>query len=287
MSMPAHRRDHARAHADALSSYLGEIRAYRLLSRAEETALARRIHAGDAQALNRLVCGNLRFVVSIAKKYHQSHAALSDLINEGNLGLIRAAERFDETKGVRFISYAVWWIRQAIAQAMSEYAHVVHVPLSRVAVAHHIGRHANRLRQRLGREPTDSEIAEGLNLSDREITNTRAITRSTVSLDARVGAGDGSELLELLADDAAAATDRDAEAETEKCIELALHRLRPRDERVLRLYFGLGSGEPMTLEEIAARYGITRERVRQIKDRALAHIRRSDLSAALYSLRDR
>jgi RNA polymerase primary sigma factor len=271
-----------------LSSYLSDIRAYHLLSAEEEAELAKRIHAGDGEALDRLVCANLRFVVSIAKRYHPSRVTLSDLINEGNLGLIRAAERFDETKGVKFISYAVWWVRQAIAQAMAQHEHVVRVPLSRTVAAQQVGRRANALRHTLGREPTEAEIAAELDLTDGEVSSTLAISRSAVSLDAPVGTDDGSALCELLADDSAVPTDQEAaEGDAEDFVESALQQLNPREQEVLRLYFGLGPGEPMTLEAIGAKYGITRERVRQIKDRALGRIRRSDLSAALQSLRDR
>ena len=248
MPMQALRREHAQSRNDSLTCYLNEIRAYPLLTRAEEAELAQRIRANDADALNQLVCANLRFVVSVAKKYHQPHVALADLINEGNLGLIRAAERFDDAKGVKFISYAVWWVRQAIVQSLAGQAHVIRVPLGRAGI----------------------------------------VQRPTVSLDAPAGAEDGAGLSELLADDDSAPTDHEAaEADAESCIEAALHQLRPRDQAVLRLYFGLGPGNPMTLEEIGAIYGITRERVRQIKDHALARIRRSELSSALQSLRDR
>lgn len=287
MTMPALRREFVSSQGDSLTHYLTEIRAYPLLTRAEEAALAKRIRAGDTDALNELVCANLRFVVSVAKKYYQPHVALADLVNEGNLGLIRAAERFDESKGVKFISYAVWWVRQAIVQALTEHANIIRVPLSRATVVHRIGRRTNALRHTLGREPTEAEIAEELDLSDQELASTLAITRSTVSLDAPNGSDDGAGLSELLADDDGTPTDQEAaEADAGNCIEAALHQLRPRDQSVLRLYFGLGPGDPMTLEEIGALYGITRERVRQIKDHALARIRHSDLSSALRSLRD-
>ena len=288
MAKPALHRERMSSRDDSLSYYLNEIRAYPLLTRVEEGALARRIRAGDLDALNALVCGNLRFVVSLAKKYHQPHVALADLINEGNLGLMRAAQRFDERKGVKFISYAVWWVRQAIVQALAEHANVVRVPFSRASVIQRIGRQTNALRHSLGREPTEAEIGDELDLSDQEVASTLAMTRSTVSLDAPNGIDDGAGLLELLADDDGVPTDHEAaETDAEGCIEAALCLLRPREQSVLRLYFGLGSGEPMTLEAIGSGYGITRERVRQIKDRALAHIRRSELSGALRSLRDR
>jgi RNA polymerase primary sigma factor len=288
MSASALRPDDTTSRGNSLTRYLSEIRAFPLLTRAEESALAKRIRAGDAEAWNALVCANLRFVVSVAKKYQHQHVPLADLVNEGNLGLMRAAERFDESRGVKFISYAVWWVRQAMAQALAEHANVVRVPLSRAAIVQRIGRRSNVLRHALGREPTDAEIADALDLTGQDVASTLAITRATVSLDAPSDGGDGSALLEVLADDAGAPTDRDvAEADAEDCIESALHQLRPREQAVLRLYFGLGDGEPMTLEEIGAGYGITRERVRQIKDRALARIRRSDLSAALQSLRNR
>ena len=273
---------------DSLTTYLNEIRAYPLLTRGDEVALAHRIHAGDALALERLVCSNLRFVVSVAKKYQEQGLPLADLINEGNLGLMRAAEKFDESKGVRFISYAVWWIRQAIVQSVADHAHIVRVPLSRTNVLRRFGRRANALRQELGREPTQREVAAALDIKDARIVGGPiAIAPSCVSLDDPAGETDGNRLLDYLRDDATAPPDRDATDDNlTTSVEAALAGLRVRDALVLRLHFGLDSGESMTLEDIGRQLGITRERVRQIKEHALSRLRKSSCATALASLCD-
>ena len=184
----------------SLDQYLRDISAYPLISREEEAELARRIRTGDQDALDKLVRSNLRFVVSVAKKYQNQGVSLSDLINEGNLGLIRAAHKFDETKGIKFISYAVWWIRQAILQALAEQSRIVRVPLNRAGTLHRIGKRANTLLQELGREATHAEIAEGMDITEEEVAKTMSISQVHLSLDAPLTPGEDNRLLDYLPD---------------------------------------------------------------------------------------
>jgi RNA polymerase primary sigma factor len=258
----------------SLDQYLKEISAYPLLKREDEVDLAQRIRTGDEEALDKLVRSNLRFVVSVAKKYQNQGVALGDLINEGNLGLIRAAHKFDETKGIKFISYAVWWIRQAILQALAEQSRIVRVPLNRAGALHRIGKRSSSLFQELGREPTVDELANELDLSHDEIQRTLAISQSHLSLDAPLTPGEDNRLLDYLPDQFSPGPD-DETYDRALCdtIEEALGTLKEREAKILRLYFGLEGKEPMTLEEIGAVLGITRERVRQIKEKALVRLR--------------
>ena len=287
--MPRRTEGRTRAHpADSLATYLREIKSYPLLSRAEESELGRRIRAGDGDAFESLVCSNLRFVVSIAKRYQHHGVPLADLIDEGNLGLIRAASRYNETKGAKFISYAVWWVRQAIVQAVADHGHAVRVPLSRAGTLYRIGRHASALRQGLGREPRADELAEDLEMSEEEVAVTIPISRRAVSLDAPVGDGSEMTLLDYLPDDLAAPPDTDATTDNlADSVDSALAALPPREAHVLRMYFGFEHGDPVTLEGIGEKLGVTRERVRQIKDRALWRIRNSSAAPALASFRER
>lgn len=279
-------RDHTTA--DSLTAYLDEIRAFPLLSREEEGELARRIRTGDRAALDRLVCCNLRFVVSVAKKYQHQGVSLIDLVNEGNLGLMRAAERFDDAKGVKFISYAVWWVRQAVIQAIAEHGHAVRLPVARAGTLYRLGRQAEALRQELGREPTQGEIAAGLEPADADVATAIPFLRSTISLDAPTGESEDGNLFDYLSDNTAPTPDRDStEHNLADAVQSALAHLRPRDARILRLYFGFDGEEPMTLEAIGSLLGITRERVRQLRDKALSKLRRSQTGAVLSSLRDR
>ncbi len=258
----------------SLDYYLRDISVFPLITREQEAALAVRIRAGDQEALDALVRANLRFVVSVAKKYQNQGVSLSDLVNEGNLGLIRAAHKFDETKGIKFISYAVWWIRQAILQALAEQSRIVRVPLNRAGALHRISRRAGALRQELGREATHAEIAEGTDLTEAEVAQTLAISHTHLSLDAPLGAGDDTRLLDYLADEDRATPEEQAiERALTEAVTESLSALKERECRILRLYFGLDGDEPMTLEEIGARLGITRERVRQIKEKALSRLR--------------
>jgi RNA polymerase primary sigma factor len=267
-----------------LDQYLRDISAYPLISRADEARLAVEIRAGDEEALNELVRANLRFVVSVAKKYQNQGVSLSDLINEGNLGLMRAAKRFDETKGIKFISYAVWWIRQAILQALAEQSRIVRVPLNRAGDLHRIGKRAATLLQDLGREPTYLEIAEGLGISEEEVSRTMAISHISLSLDAPMTPGEDNSLIDHLADTNRLLPDEEAfEKALIECVQQSLLILKPREGRVLRMYFGLDGDEPMTLEVIGDVLGVTRERVRQIKDRALLKLRHHSRKRALES----
>ena len=262
----------------SLDQYLRDISAYPLIDREEEVRLAQRIRLNDQSALDKLVRSNLRFVVSVAKKYQNQGVALSDLINEGNLGLIRAAHKFDETKGIKFISYAVWWIRQAILQALAEQSRIVRVPLNRAGTLHRIGKRANALLQELGREPTHEEITE------EEVAKTISISQTHLSLDAPLTPGEDNKLLDYLPDNLNPTPDElTFEKALTEAIEESLSSLKEREAKILRLYFGLDGQEPMTLEEIGSLLGITRERVRQIKEKALSRLRHVSRARALES----
>ncbi len=268
----------------SLDQYLREISRYPLITREEEVVLAQAIKTGSEEALDKLVRSNLRFVVSVAKKYQNQGVSLSDLINEGNLGLIRAAHKFDETKGIKFISYAVWWIRQAILQALAEQSRIVRVPLNRAGTLHRIGKRSAALQQELGREPTVEEIAEGMDISRDEVAKTLSISQSHLSLDAPLTPGEDNQLLDYLPDTQNAGPDQETfERALTDSIEEVLGTLKDREAKILRLYFGLEGQEPMTLEEIGSMMGITRERVRQIKEKALARLRHVSRARALES----
>jgi RNA polymerase primary sigma factor len=266
----------------SLEQYLREISKYPLIKQEEEIALAGRIRAGDEDALDKLVRSNLRFVVSVAKKYQNQGVSLADLINEGNLGLIRAAHKFDETKGIKFISYAVWWIRQSILQALAEQSRIVRVPLNRAGTLHRIARRSSVLLQELGREPTPQEIAEGMDIEMSEVQKTLSISQNHVSLDAPMTPGEDNRLIDYLADSQTRGPDAETfEHALSQSIEEVLTTLKEREATILRLYFGLDTPEPMTLEEIGATLGITRERVRQIKEKALSRLRHVSRAKAL------
>lgn len=268
----------------SLDQYLRDISIYPLITRDEEVRLAQLIRQSDEEALDKLVRSNLRFVVSVAKKYQNQGVALSDLINEGNLGLIRAAHKFDETKGIKFISYAVWWIRQAILQALAEQSRIVRVPLNRAGTLHRIGRRASMLLQELGREATHAEIAEGMDITEEEVAKTMSISQAHLSLDAPLAPGEDTRLLDYLPDTVSMTPDEiTIEKALTESIEEALAALKERESRILRLYFGLDGAEPMTLEEIGTLLGITRERVRQIKEKALSRLRHVSRARALES----
>jgi RNA polymerase primary sigma factor len=230
---------------------------------------------GDASALDQLVCGNLRFVVAVAKKYRDHGLSLADLINEGNIGLMRAAEKFDAEKGVRFVTYAVWWIRQAMIAALSSQAHTVRVPAHRAGALRRLRQSAGALRQELGREPTRRELAVGAGVTEIEIDSSMPIANSYVSLDAPLGNNEEISLVDRLAGESGDVTGEELEASARaEWIRAALGQLRERDALVLRKHFGFDGEEPMTLEDIGGSMGITRERVRQIRDRALSRLRR-------------
>jgi len=270
------RRSRGPSGSDSLAAYLREIRQYPLLTREEELVLARRIREGDERAVETLVCANLRFVVSVAKRYQETGVSLLDLINEGNLGLMRAARKFNDANGVKFISYAVWWVRQAIIHALSDNSHAIRLPSGRVTELHRIKRAANTLRHHLNREPTQNELADALGVSPTDIEQIVPIARPQVSLDAPLVESDDGSLLDVLSDDDAPHPD-DAlrSAGLSRSLDVAISHLRAREADILRAYFGLDGKEPRTLEQIGEQMGVTRERVRQIKQRALSKIRRS------------
>ena len=268
----------------SLDQYLREISKYALLRREDEVAIAKEIHTGCEESLDKLVRSNLRFVVSVAKKYQNQGVSLSDLINEGNLGLIRAAHKFDETKGIKFISYAVWWIRQAILQALAEQSRIVRVPLNRAGTLHRIGKRSAALQQELGRDPTIDEIAEGMDIPRDEVAKTLAISQTHLSLDAPLTPGEDNKLLDYLPDEQSPGPDDQTfERALSGSIEEVLSTLKEREAKILRLYFGLEGQEAMTLEEIGGLLGITRERVRQIKEKSLARLRHVSRARSLES----
>jgi len=280
MSLSRMRND---AHDDgALDLYLREISNYPLLSREEEIELAQRIQQGDQEALDTLIKANLRFVVSVAKKYQNQGVSLADLINEGNVGLIRAAHRFDANRGIKFISYAVWWIRQAILQALAEQGRIVRVPLGRASTIYRIGQHRSSLIQELGREPTTNEVAENLDLDLDEVEHTLTLTRKHLSLDAPIGPGHDGRLMDYLPDRFSPPADSETyERALAQTIETTLATLSPREAKILKLYYGIDGHEPMTLDQIGSTLGITRERVRQIKEKALSRLRHASRARLL------
>lgn len=267
----------------SLDLYLREINNTSLLTREQERELAKRIHKGEEEALHKLVKANLRFVVSIAKQYVNQGLSLADLINEGNLGLIKAAHRFDEKRGFKFISYAVWWIRQAMLQALAEQSRIVRLPLNRAGTLYRIGKAARQLDQELGRNPEVEEIAEKLNLSQEEVRDTMQIANSHLSLDASFNNDqEENSLVDYLADETQEPPDEMtfSNALSDDMVK-ALSTLTDREQTILMLYFGLGDAEPMTLEEIGKKMHLTRERIRQIKEKAILRLRHSSRSKYL------
>jgi len=266
----------------SLDLYLREIGETSLISSQEEINLAQRIKEGDEGALEELTKANLRFVVSVAKQYQNQGLSLADLINEGNIGLIKAAKRFDETRGFKFISYAVWWIRQAILQALAEQSRIVRLPLNRVGALHKIGKISSNLEQEFGREPMTEEIAARLEMTPEEVSETLKISNNHLSLDAPFNEGEDSNLLDVLKDEFQPAPDRDLLGESLRVeIEKALGTLTEREAEVIILYFGIKRPKSMTLEEIGNRFNLTRERVRQIKEKAIRRLRHASRSRRL------
>ena len=257
-----------------LDQYLQEIGQIPLLVPEEEVKLARLIKQGDQEALHKLTRANLRFVVSVAKKYQGQGLTLADLINEGNYGLIKAAQRFDETRGFKFISYAVWWIRQAILQALAEQSRVVRLPLNRIGTISKIRKTSARLAQTHERQPNIEELATELEVDVEKVREAMQHTGRHLSMDAPFNEDDDNSLLDVLPDDEDTAPDDTLMDESLKIdIERALSLLHPREAEITRLYFGIGREHPLTLEEIGQRFGLTRERVRQIKEKALRKLR--------------
>lgn len=268
--------------SQSLDRYLQEIGKVSLITPDEEVDLAKRIQNGDQRALEKLTQANLRFVVSVAKQYQNQGLSLGDLINEGNLGLIKAAKRFDETRGFKFISYAVWWIRQSILQALAEQSRIVRLPLNRVGALNKIGKELSKLEQEYERMPSASELSESLEMSVTEVSDTLKISGRHLSVDAPFAQGEDNRLLDVLANDETPNPDLELMSESLKVeIERALSKLSTREAEVIRLYFGIGREHSLTLEEIGERFDLTRERVRQIKEKALRKLRHHNRSMAL------
>lgn len=271
--------------SQSLEKYLQEIGKVDLLTPEEEVDLARRIKQGDQIALERLTKANLRFVVSVAKQYQNQGLSLSDLINEGNLGLIKAAQRFDETRGFKFISYAVWWIRQSILQALAEQSRIVRLPLNKVGSLNKINKAFSELEQHYEREPSSEELADLLELPTEEIETTMGVAARHVSMDAPFVEGEDNSLLDVLENNSMPDTDSHLEY-TESLraeIERSLSTLTDRQSDVVKLFFGIGVEHPLSLEDIGDKFGLTRERVRQIKDKAINKLRNTSKSKMLKS----
>lgn len=268
--------------SQSLEKYLQEIGKVDLLKPDEEIELARRIKKGDQLSLEKLTKANLRFVVSVAKQYQNQGLSLGDLINEGNLGLIKAAKRFDETRGFKFISYAVWWIRQSILQALAEQSRIVRLPLNRVGALNKIGKAFSALEQEFEREPSASELADELDMSLFEVADTLKISGRHLSMDAPFAQGEDNRLLDVIHDDRQPSPDNTLMKESLKQeVRRALSTLSDREAEIIRLYFGLDLEHSLTLEEIGERFSLTRERVRQIKEKALRRLRDKTRSKTL------
>ena len=268
--------------SQSLDKYLQEIGKVDLLTPEEEVELAQRIREGDQLALEKLTKANLRFVVSVAKQYQNQGLSLGDLINEGNLGLIKAAQRFDETRGFKFISYAVWWIRQSILQALAEQSRIVRLPLNRVGSLNKISKTFSELEQRFEREPSPEELADVLDVTTNEVVDTLKISGRHVSMDAPFVQGEDNTLLDVLENDAEETPDSELMNDSlRKEVQRALSTLTQREADVIALYFGLNGEHPMTLEEIGEKFDLTRERVRQIKEKAIRRLRHTSRSKAL------
>ncbi|MBI1931355.1 MAG: sigma-70 family RNA polymerase sigma factor [Ignavibacteriales bacterium] len=266
----------------SLDKYLQEIGKVELLNADEEIDYSIRIKHGDQVALEKLVKANLRFVVSVAKQYQNQGLSLGDLINEGNLGLIKAAKRFDETRGFKFISYAVWWIRQSILQALAEQSRIVRLPLNRVGALNKIGKAYNSLEQEYEREPTAAEIANELEMDLEEVSETLKMSNRHVSMDAPFTQGEENSLLDILESDENPLPDNSLMSDSLKNeIERALSTLTERESEVIRLYFGFDGEHALTLEEIGEQFNLTRERVRQIKEKAIRRLRHTSRSKNL------
>ena len=261
--------------SESLEKYLQEIGKVDMISAEEEVQLAELIKLGDQKALDKLTKANLRFVVSVAKQYQNQGLTLPDLINEGNLGLIKAAQRFDETRGFKFISYAVWWIRQSIMQALAENARIVRLPLNKVGLTAKLTRAHAQLEQELERPPTVDELAQFLGVEPEEITAMQNVTSRHVSMDSPLGEDDDNTLIDIMENKNADSANKKMEFSDSLNyeIERALSVLTPRQRGVICLLYGIGGGDPVCMEELASRYGLTRERVRQIKDKALEKLR--------------
>ena len=259
----------------SLDKYLQEISHEECITADEEVELAQRIHKGDRGALEKLVCANLRFVVTVAKQYQNQGLRLADLINEGNIGLIKAASKFDETRGFKFISYAVWWIRQSILQALAEQSHLVHKPMNQVGLVNRISKAITKFEQDNERRPSADELEQVLDVPAEKIDDAMMTTGRSVSVDAPFVDGEDNSLLDVMVNEDSPMADKGLMAESlSKEIERALSTLTDREREIIRMFFGIGCREA-TLEEIGDKFGLTRERVRQIRERALRRLRQS------------
>jgi RNA polymerase primary sigma factor len=266
----------------SLDKYLQEIGREELITAEEEVALAKRIREGDQVALEKLTRSNLRFVVSVAKQYQNQGLSLPDLINEGNLGLIKAAKRFDETRGFKFISYAVWWIRQSILQALAEQSRIVRLPLNQVGSLNKINKAYSKLEQEFEREPSAEELSAVLDLPEDKVADTMRVSGRHVSMDAPFANGEDNSLLDVLVNHDSPRADNQLMSESlQKEIERSLSTLTERERDVIKLFFGIGCNHGLTLEEIGAKFDLTRERVRQIKEKAIRRLRHNSRSKLL------
>jgi|SRR6185436_1888852 len=267
----------------SLDKYLSEIGKVSLVTQEEEVKLARAIKQGDSEALEKLTKANLRFVVSVAKQYQNQGLTLGDLINEGNLGLIKAAQRFDETRGFKFISYAVWWIRQSILQALAEHSRIVRLPLNKIGHISKINKAFSTLEQEFEREPTNEEIAKLLELSPNDIRDTMRSSGRHISMDAPIMQGEDGCLLDTIPGEESRSPETQLMTDSlRREIERALNTLTPREADVVRLYFGLIPGKPpLTLDEISEYFDLTRERVRQVKEKAIRRLKHTSRSKIL------
>lgn len=261
--------------SESLEKYLQEIGRVELISPEDEVKLARLIRQGDQKALDKLTKANLRFVVSVAKQYQNQGLTLPDLINEGNLGLIKAAQRFDETRGFKFISYGVWWIRQSIMQALAEQSRIVRLPLNKVGLTNRISKAYSHLEQEFERPPTTEELAIYLEVETEEVSATMSVAARHISMDSPLSEGEESTLIDVLENGNAESADKQIDFKDSLNLEIqrSLSLLTPRQKEVICYFYGIGVDEPVSLEELGTRYGLTRERVRQIKDKALEKLK--------------
>jgi RNA polymerase primary sigma factor len=266
----------------SLDKYLQDIGREELITAEEEVELARRIRSGDERALDKLVKANLRFVVSVAKQYQNQGLSLPDLINEGNLGLIKAAQRFDETRGFKFISYAVWWIRQSILQALAEQSRLVRLPLNQVGSLNKIKKATSRLEQEYERPPSVEEIAQKLDIPEHKLDKAMRITTRYVSMDAPIAEDEDTKFLDVFVSDDTPRTDTNLMRESlNKEIQRSLSTLTEKERDVINLYYGIGMNHGLTLDEIGAKFNLTRERVRQIKEKAIRRLKHTSRSKLL------
>ncbi|GAO41537.1 RNA polymerase sigma-70 factor [Flavihumibacter petaseus NBRC 106054] len=269
--------------SQSLEKYLQEIGKVELISPEEEVRLARLIKQGDQRALDRLTRANLRFVVSVSKQYQNQGLSLPDLINEGNLGLIKAAQRFDETRGFKFISYAVWWIRQSILQALAEQSRIVRLPLNKVGLTNRIQKAFSQLEQEFEREPSPEELAELLEIDTEEVSATLGIAARHVSMDTPLSEGEENTMIDVLENPNAERTDKNIEHDESLRMEIdrSMQVLTERQKEVICYFFGIGVDHPMSLEDIGEKFNLTRERVRQIKDKAITKLKTNSRSMQL------